>query len=473
MAQAVSSITSITNILKTWYTDKKFESLLFRNSPIMKHFEKNRIGGKAYNIGMLYGRGGATSGDYTVAVANSASTSQNAEMSITPGKIFSVFNLTQLAMLAGQQGNNTKANYVMPLVNLAFSATEGLRKTAAAAVYGSGYGELGVVGTGGVITTIIGSNTANMTSDVVVKLDIGTVFSVTNSGVSLLPNATLRTSVNTVTAIGSAIAGTTTYPVTFTSTAVETWTATDWIELAGSRDGSQNPNLPTGLGGWLPSYFNRTGSSWNTYIGTSFYGVTRSVATDRLAGNYYLRNIAGSEKYADAIMEGVRLCRRAGGVPDLIVLNDISFKQLLSELNQQIQYFQSVQDSNSKGKVAIQKGAAEIGLQFASTMLNIVIEDPYCPLNLAYILDSKVIEFAGLSKTDAILEDGIVDNEAGRPDVTTAPNPETNFKLVIDDWINVQPGSGASDGPSMQVTLAMYGNFVVRNPASCAVVQLF
>jgi hypothetical protein len=27
-------VNSITNILKTWYTDKKFESLLFRNSPI-------------------------------------------------------------------------------------------------------------------------------------------------------------------------------------------------------------------------------------------------------------------------------------------------------------------------------------------------------------------------------------------------------------------------------------------------------
>src|SRR6478609_5141294 len=403
MAQAVSTLTSITNILKTWYTDAKFESLLFRNSPTISKFAKNRIGGKEYGISMLYGRGGATSGDYTVAVANSASTAQNAEMKIQPGKIFSVFNLTQLAMLAGQAGNGTKANYIAPLVNLMFAATEGLRKTAAAAVFGSGYGELGVVGTSGILTTVVGSNTTNLTSDVVIKLDIGTVFSVTNSGVSLLPSATLRTSVNTVTAIGSAIAGTTTYPVTFTATAIETWTATDWIELAGSRDGSNNPNLPTGLGGWLPSYFNRTGASWTTYIGTSFYGVNRSVATDRLAGNYYLRNVAGSEKYIDAIMEGVRLVRRAGGVPDMIVVNDVSYKQILSEANAQTTYFQSINNSaDKKSGSQVTKGLQEVDFQFSTTWLKTVVDDPYCPTNLVYILDSSVVEFAGLSKTDLI-----------------------------------------------------------------------
>ena len=471
MAQAVSTLTSISNILKTWYTDKKFESLLFRNSPTISRIEKNRIGGKEYAISMLYGRGGATSGDYTVAVANSASTAQNAEMKVQPGKIFSVFNLTQLAMLAGQAGNNTKANYIMPLVNLMFAATEGLRKTAASAVFASGYGELGQVGAGGILTTIVGSNTSNMTPDVVVKMDIGTVFSVTNSGVTLLPSATLRTSVNTVTAIGSVVAGTNLYPVTFTATAVETWVSTDWIELAGSRDGSQNPNLPTGLGGWLPSYYNRTGASWTTYIGTSFYGVTRSVATDRLAGNFYLRNIAGSEKYTDALLEGIRLVRRAGGVPDMIVVNDLDFKTILSEVNGQTQYFQSADAKASK--VDITKGAGAVNVQFQSSWVEKIVDDPYCPLGTAYILDSSVIEFAGLSKADAVFDDGVPNNEPGRPDATSVSAPDTTFKLVIDDWLNVQQGSGASDGPSMQVTLALYGNFVVRNPASCAVIKFY
>ena len=42
-------------------------------------------------------------------------------------------------------------------------------------------------------------------------------------------------------------------------------------------------------------------------------------------------------------------------------------------------------------------------------------------------------------------------------------------KLIIDDYINVQPGSGSDDGSDVLVTLKLFGSFVVINPATCAV----
>ena len=42
-------------------------------------------------------------------------------------------------------------------------------------------------------------------------------------------------------------------------------------------------------------------------------------------------------------------------------------------------------------------------------------------------------------------------------------------KLLIDDYINVQPGSGSDDGPDVLVTLQLFGSYVVLNPANCSV----
>jgi len=455
MSQQVTLDTQITNILKTWYTDEKFENLLFRNDPFVKSIKKNRIGGKTYNFGALYGRGGAVAGDYTVAVAAAASSSQNAEFAVPPGRIHSVFTLTQMEMLASQQA---KGAYVPALINKMFSATEALRKTMAKAAYGMGFGEQG---NAVVFTTTTGSDTVDFgKTSTVIGLDIGSVFRVTNGA---LPSSPLRTSVNTVTAID----GTT---VTFTSTANETWAATDWVELQGSRDGSNNPNLPTGLGGWIPNLADRTGATWTTYIGTAFYGVTRSTATSRLAGGFYKRT--GGDGYGDALLKGIQLARQQGGVPDTLVINDEDFLTVIGEFNTKTTYMQQINTTPSnKGDNIVQKGLKSMGFQFSTNYLSNVYDSPYCPKGKAWITDSEVVEFAGLSNSSTPLDDGIQGNNPGAPDVTSVSGPDTTFKLIIDDYINVQNAANTSEGPGAQVSLSVYGNFVVRNPAHCVAIS--
>ena len=46
---------------------------------------------------------------------------------------------------------------------------------------------------------------------------------------------------------------------------------------------------------------------------------------------------------------------------------------------------------------------------------------------------------------------------------------ETPYGLIIDDYLNIQPGQSSMNGPAMNVTLQMFGTFVVTNPSVCGV----
>lgn len=461
MAQEVTSDAYLLSIYKKWYTDEKFEQLLFRNSPVLKKIKKTRIGGKEYAFGMLYGRGGAVSGDYTVAVANAASSSRNAEALVPPGNVFSVFTITQKEKLAAN-GNN-KAAYIPAMTNKMFSATEAARKTVAACLYGSGYGELGKT------TAIVAQGVTTMTLDysTIVKMDVGTKFEVSQT---LLPNGALVAGGPYAV---TAISGTT---VTFSPAApVGTFIQYAPILLSGGRDGSGNPNMPTGLAGWCPTFYNRGAAGgqdlidWNAYIATSFMGITRNASVDRLAGGFVLQG--GAEKYTALITKGIALVRRNGGVPNMIIMNDEDYLTVIGEMSADRNYWQSINTSDKKSKNEVVSGISDMKFSFSTTWVENVYDDPYCPKGTAYILDMDVFEFVGLSNVDTPLNDGVVGNEPGvqNPDGVNAP--DDTYKLIIDDYISIQPATATASGPGAQVSLSIFGNFALRNPAHCVAVK--
>lgn len=455
MAQQVSADALLTPIFKLWYTEKEFPNLLFRNSPSLKAIPKNRIGGRTYQIAMLYGRGGAVSGDYTIAVANAASSSRNAEMSIPPGNIFSVFVVTQKEILAAQE---KKGGYIKTLVNKMFAATEALRKTMAACWFGFGAGDVGALPA--VVAT--GATSMTLNYDTIVKIDIGTQFYVVNGTTPLAAfyDATVRTV--------SAIDGTT---VTWTGGVVGAtpWAAGSLIEIVGGRDATPVASMPSGLAAWLPSVANRTGATWTTYIATAFYGVVRSVSVNSLAGWFYQRQ-AGEAK-ADALTQGIKLARRGGGVPNMIVVNDDDWQDIVYELNAQTTLMQQVNVAGAKDKQnEVVRGVSKLKFGFSKNYIEYVYDDPYCPKGTAYILDMEVIEFAALSNVDGVINDGVAENDPGSQPVSEGKEPDLTSKLIIDDYLSVTNNSTSVEGPAAQVSLSIYGNFVVHAPGHCAVV---
>lgn len=447
MAQQVTTDATLLTIYKTYYTEKEFPNLLFRNSPAFREIPKNRVNGRNYNISALYTPGAGVSGDYVIAVANAAAAGRNAEFSIPPGNIFSVFNITQKEILAA---TNPKGAYIKPLINRMFASTDGARKMAAACMFGFGYGDLGTLPA----QIAIGATSMTLTYDTIVKLSIGTQFYVTSTAApsSAFMDAVLRT----VTAIDGTL-------VTFdVAVGAVAWPAGAWIELAGGRDATPAPSMPTGLSAWIPYLANRTGATWTTYIGTAFYGVTRSVATQALAGWFYRK--AAGETMGDALTQGINLGRMGGGVMNMIVLNNFDYASIVNELNQNLNYMQQINTAPSKSSPnEITRGVYKMRYAFSTSYIEYVVEDPYCPQGVAWALDKDTWEFVALSNT-APLDDGIRDNEPGTASVSTGAEPDTTFKLTIDDYLNIQGNSSSHEGPAAQVSLSFYGNF----PMPCA-----
>lgn len=455
---AVTSDAALLGLYKTWYTDKEMQQLLWESSPVAKIIPKNRIGGKEYAFAAMYGRGGACAGDMLVAATNAANGSAKiAEFKVQPGQMFSVFNITQQEIMASL--SVPKGAYVPAAVAKTYAATDAYRKVFATSLYGSGFGE---IGNAVVFTTAVGSNTIDFLDiSLVVKLDIGSVFQVTSGAT---PASTLRTSVNTVTSISGT-------SVTFTATAIETWAATDWVELQGCRTGS-TPLLPIGFGGWFPTIANRTGGTWTSYIGTAFNGVDRSVAPDRLAGNFILRNSGASEKYIDAIVRGVNAVRIAGGNPKVLVVNNADWAQMVSEINAQTTVFQTNNAGKDSGKAnQFTRGIQDMSFAFSTSWVDNVYPDPFCPKGTAYIIDEDQVEFVCLTNVDGPMNDGITGNAPGSQDVNAVSAPEMKYDFIWDDYVTIQPGSNTVNGPAVQVSLNMYGNWAVRAPGHCAVIK--
>jgi hypothetical protein len=458
MAQQVTADAGLLTIYKIWYTEKGVENLLFRNSPTLKKIKKERIGGREYAFSMLYGRGGACSGDYTLAVAYAAASgAANAEMRVPPGNLFSVFNITQKEKLASVQ---KKGAYTPALIDKMMAATEAFRKQLAAALFGMGFGEIGLIPAAGVIAGAATFTFAEYSP--IVKIDVGTRFEVATA----VPNgALLAGGPFTVTGIDG-------LTITYTPvTPAGGWAGADVVEFAGSRDGAGAPNVPTGLAGWIPHYLNRTGAPWLAYIATAFYGVNRSVSVQKLAGQFY--QAVALESDESAIVNLIKLIRSAGGVPDMVVINPDNYKRIIDNLALNVNYMQQINTPQAKGGAnEYQVGLSTMGFQYSTNWIQYVYEDPYCPFGVAWVLDSEAIKLVSLSNTETPVGDGIEGVNPGTQSVDAVAAPDVDqYKFIIDDFLDVRPGADTAEGPAARVTISGFMNFVVTNPAHCGVVR--
>ena len=460
----ISMSDNILNILKIVYRDG-VQSLLFRNSPVLREIKKSRTEGKELRYAAMYGRGGACGGDYTVVKAQATETARNEEWKTTPGQIFSALTINQKEVLASK---SRKGAYMTVLGNKTFAALEAERKQLAKALYGTGYGEIGVAGASGTLT--VGNNTITLTEEAVIGIDVGSQFRFIKPGTdgTLGASATVGVSVNTVMAIDG-------NKVTFSATNADAYTATDVLCYEGSRDSNDMPLLPVGLGAWLPTIGNRTGTSWTNYIGVPLYGVNRSKATDRLAGQFVLSGAAGTYKIADVISELFRKCRRAGAEVDIIVMNDRKYAELIAEIQAQTTYWQSVNDSNKAAKTGATNGFNEIAFAFSTSWLNKVVDDPYCPYNKIFILEKKNLELVTYSNVDKVINDGVSENEPGKADPESedgANYDQAGCKINIEDLVTIEPGTATTEGPCHCVSFNIYGTFVLFNTANSGVAVL-
>lgn len=450
---AVTTEDSILAILKQFYAKEGVQSLFFRNSPVIKRIGKTRVEGKTQSYSAMYGFGGAVSSDYTVALANATNQAKNVEFLVTPGQLFSVYQLNAKEI---QASLSKRGAYMKVAGNKHFAATEGMRKSLAAAFYGRGYGEIAVLGSGnaGVIAAGPASpaTTVDITlpDDAVIKFDVGSRLALKTSVAATSEATVLR--VEKITGNVVTVTIQTPYPGA---------SGTDIVTIAGSIDASGNPLMPVGLGGWLPVVGERNGNDWNNYINTKFYGVTRSIASDRLAGQFY--KAASGESKKSVVKNLLKRVRRAGSKADLIVLNDDDWAALSDEIESTNSYFTQTSTS-SKKKASI--GFSDITASFSTNFIENIIDDPYCPKGVVYILDSDTVELWSYTNTEYV-DDGIAGNEPGKIMNADVDNDkgkeEAPYKLLIDDYISVQPGTPSVGGPTSVVATTLFATYAIWN----------
>lgn len=447
---AISTNDSIKALLKVYYKDG-VENLMFRNSPLLKKLQKNRIEGKTYNFSAMYGRGGAVAGDFTKARNLAASVSKNVEFAVEPGQLFSVYTMNAKEV----QASVTRRGAYMKVAGAKmFAASEGFRKTLAASLYGRGYGELCFAPTPVSFTQDTAAD-ITLPMDAIMKIDVGSelVIKTSVAGDSTTIKATLTV---------NAITGTS---VNVTPSATYETAATDVICLAGSMDASGAPLLPVGLGGWLPAVGSRSGLDWQTYINSKFFNVDRKAAPDRLAGAFYAE-ASSTAKKTDAVEALLMQVRRQGSLADMIVMNDEDWLAMSAEIATSNTYFTQTSTKEAK-KAAI--GFDSFAASFSTNYVENIIDDPYCPKGEFFILDSTAVEFDTLTNTDKV-DDGVAGNNPGKPDPMSDENnghEADPYKLIIDDYINVQAGEADVNGPCSEVTLMLFGTFAVTNPSNC------
>lgn len=454
---AITTEDSILAILKQFYAKEGVQNLLFRNSPVLKRIGKTRVEGKTQSYSAMYGFGGAVSSDYTVALANATNQAKNIEFLVTPGQLFSVYQLNAKEI----QASLTKRGAYMKVAgNKHFAATEGMRKSLAAAFYGRGYGELAVLGSANATVIAAGPVSPATTvkislpDDAILKFDVGSRLAVKTS-VSATAEATVLKVVS----------------ITGNTVEVEIETAyagasgTDIVAIAGSIDGSGNPLMPVGLGGWLPVVGKRNpaDANWVSYIGTKFYNVTRSLASDRLAGAFYDGTANAGEKKSLSVQKLIKAVRRAGSKADLIVMNDDDFFALSQEIESTNTYFTKTSTKESK-KASV--GFGEITASFSTNYIENIVDDPYCPKGQFYVLDSDTVELWSYTNTEYV-DDGVAGNEPGKimnADVDNANGKEdAPYKLLIDDYISVQPGQPTVNGPTSIVATTLFATYALWN----------
>jgi len=460
MALGVTGDSSVLAILKEYYGVQDVEALVFRNSPVLGKIRKERVGGKYIPLPMaVYGSGAVTS-DYTQVTSQATNSYTGVSMQVTPGRLFSSFVLDPEEFLASQ---GDRASFISVFAIRAMLAMDDLRKTLATCLYHRGYLEMGPV------------LAVDASAKLYIDVDASTAMALSPGSQIMFSTAADPTAVyrdpNAVTISSIATSASTGYTrITFSSAYAAAVAVNDLVMIKGGRDANRAPNAPVGLGEWLPTVANRAGATWTTYIGTNMYGVNRSVAPDRLAGQYVQRNSGANESYSQALMRGIKLARRGGGVPDIIIVNDDDFSTIVSDALANRTFYQDIQGGNAKEKNSVTQGITQFQMSFSTSWINMVYDDPYCPKGTAYILDSESIRLYGISNAQKILTELPLSNEPGAPKASSEGEPTTNFQFLVDDMYTTSPVALQS-GMGLRVDFQFYGNFAVVAPAhNCVVV---
>lgn len=307
MAAGDATISTLSNILKTKYDQKKFNQFAYQKKPLVGMMRKDeKFGGNNARITIRYGVPQGGSADFATAQTNK-STSNDAAFLITRKKDYHVAGISGEAIAAGEGNENTiydalKGEMEGSLLNITRSISICSYRNGGGA-RGKGDGVYSVAGT--LVQLATPSDATNFEVGMFVQFAStdGTSGSVRTGSLKvtginrLLGTLTLASAVNTIAGVVN----------------------TDYIFRAG--DFLSVTSLATGLQGWLPATAPTGGDNW--------YGQDRSADTMRLAGILYNGNGGNKE---ETLVDAMAYGAREGASFDVVFTNPLDRADLVKSL---------------------------------------------------------------------------------------------------------------------------------------------
>lgn len=366
-----SPITSsaVSGILKELYDDQKVQWLTYKDNPALAMIRKEeKFPGKYYPVPVVYGLTQGASATFGTAYANQSSPLV-AEFLVTRVADFSLATIDGQLLAAAQTDPGAFIDGAELMIDAAWQTAV---NRIATAMFRNGAGTIAQIAS---VVNVSGTNyLVTLTNpDDAVQIEVGQVLVavqfVDGSG-------TAPTDVATVTAVNRS-AGT--FNVTSATNIASDWPTTYYLATQGDLPTTSNQNFqPTGstltnkllklagFAAWLPIAAPTTGDS--------FFGVDRSVDTQRLAGVTFDGSALSLE---EALLQGTGRIALNGGKVETGICSFATYTAIIVSLGAKVQYIEE-----KIGEI----GFRGVQVNGANTVMN-VFPDRSCPDGLIYCLE--------------------------------------------------------------------------------------
>lgn len=363
------------DFLKEYYSDRKLEKLIYPKRPLLALIKKvEKFPGTAFITPMNYAHNQSIAAKFDIAQdAASGTTGKYERFAVTRVKLYGVCNIDGEVMGASEDDAGA---FVSARTAEIDGQIEAVSNRLEAALFDSGWGDIGQVATGGVSGSTI---TLSVTSQIH-RVEVGQrhVFAGTQASTVLAGSGSYLT----VTGVNRS-----TGVVTYDSAVSTISGVTDgyWIFNRGDRENSASPTrlLPAGLEAWSP---------YGGASSTSFFGVNRT-ADSRLSG-LYLDGTSGDLE--DNIITMANNMAAVGFAPTHCFVSFGQFSQLVKNVKENQRFVDTVKSAD----------VGFTGIEVLSSAGPVkVVPAHNCPGNRAYCVDVNKLELRSMKKAVRIIDD--------------------------------------------------------------------
>lgn len=315
-------LTAFDHALKEHYTADRVLNMVYEDNPLLAMIPKMEdFGGRNLRIVTIYGDPQGRSATFSRAQARSSTTAKIEDFVLTRVKDYSVGTIDNETMEASKGDANAFMDAATTEIDGAINA---LTRSLAIAMYKSGYGEIGTVGS--FSTTTITLSEANDVTNFEIGQELVLSLSQASNTLKALGssgNGLIITGVNRST--GVLTFG---YNVDDSTNGIPTIANGDVIFVRGDREDSATPSRTklAGLEAWIPQ---------TAPTSTTFFGVNRAVDPTRLAG---LRKDYSNVPIEEALIDGAAILSREGHKIDHYFMNYTKYANLEKALGSKVQY---------------------------------------------------------------------------------------------------------------------------------------